>query len=1028
MRQQQSIQQQSVQQQSMRQQSIQQQSMRQQSVQQQSVQQQSIQQQSMRQQYFQHTVNDTPIEAVQQQRDLGFVIAENLKHDKPTEKTSETNVLKVYRLVPELPLRHGIRPDEDEEPPKVKLECLATYVLHDCVASMVSVKLNPRHDSLFLAFKDARLSVVEYDHHMHDLKTTSLHYFETQDLKGGYHFNHALPLVRVDPDTRCAAMLIYSRKIVVLPFRRDLATDTVDYNNPLHRGPIMQSYVIDPKEFDTPSIDNILDIQFLHGYYDPTLMVLYEPIKTFPGRVAVRQDTCAIAALSLNLRQRLNPVIWHLSGLPHDCASLLPVPKPIGGVLLFAHNSLTYLTQSVPPYGISLNAMADKNTNFPLRKQEGVTISLDNCRAAFLAEDRLVVSLKGGELYVVTLGADSMRAVRSFHFDKAASSVLTCCVSVCEDQYLFLGSRLGNSLLLRYQQEAIGNDVLGVEPGAAGQRQRTLQQPPSKRKKMDTLGDWIASDVDAIEDVDILEVYGPEDTATVQLSSYTFEVMDSLLNIGPCGDMGVGEPAFLSEEYDCSVDPCVEILTTSGHGKNGALSVLQRAIKPQVLTTFELPGVHKMWTVYGSSSSEGGRRKAVDPATTDHSYLILAREASPLILHTQEEISELEDSGFDTSQPTIFATNIGNYRYIVQVRQFGVKLLDGSEELQDVEGLSESPLVCATVADPHLVVLAEDGTVAVLTLHSRPYPRLVVTKSSTAKRLQLQTLSAYCDVSGLFTTLFPDDGVQHQKIVKTEAELKKELDDEDEMLYGNTATSVFDPPTSYQVEQQKPKNKWWQKFQKEHRPTYWVAGIRANGVLEIYSLPEMRLCFAVKDFPYAHRVLVDSSQGPPAVDFAYPEDEDDNSKCMPTVHELLLVGMGHRKLRPVLFARIGEDVVIYEAFQFSDNLDVMQLKLRFRKVESHRMLLRLPKGTHTYNNQIGLVDRQNYFTAFSNVSVYNGVFISGPAPHWVLLTVRGEFRFHPMSLDGGVKCFAPFRNVNCQNGFLYFNDKVRTKR
>ena len=34
-----------------------------------------------------------------------------------------------------------------------------------------------------LAFKDARLSVVEYDHNSHDLKTISLHYFETQDLK-----------------------------------------------------------------------------------------------------------------------------------------------------------------------------------------------------------------------------------------------------------------------------------------------------------------------------------------------------------------------------------------------------------------------------------------------------------------------------------------------------------------------------------------------------------------------------------------------------------------------------------------------------------------------------------------------------------------------------------------------------------------------------------------------------------------------------------------------------------------------------
>ena len=40
-------------------------------------------------------------------------------------------------------------------------------------------------------------------------------------------------------------------------------------------------------------------------------------------------------------------------------------------------------------------------------------------------------------------------------------------------------------------------------------------------------------------------------------------------------------------------------------------------------------------------------------------------------------------------------------------------------------------------------------------------------------------------------------------------------------------------------------------------------------------------------------------------------------KELPVVHELLCVGMGHKKLRPVLFARIGEDVVLYEAFQVS---------------------------------------------------------------------------------------------------------------
>lgn len=87
----------------------------------------------------------------------------------------------------------------------------------------------------------------------------------------------------------------------------------------------------------------------------------------------------------------------------------------------------------------------------------------------------------------MTLITDGMRSVRAFHFDKAAASVLTTCVSLnakhdgksellfhtpchivlkdviksfffvqmvtMELGFLFLGSRLGNSLLLRYTEK-----------------------------------------------------------------------------------------------------------------------------------------------------------------------------------------------------------------------------------------------------------------------------------------------------------------------------------------------------------------------------------------------------------------------------------------------------------------------------------------------------------------------------------------------------------------------------------------------
>ena len=50
----------------------------------------------------------------------------------------------------------------------------------------------------------------------------------------------------------------------------------------------------------------------------------------FSRRLAVRQDTCALVAISLNLTEEVNPVIWSVEHLPFDCSQVLPIPKPIG--------------------------------------------------------------------------------------------------------------------------------------------------------------------------------------------------------------------------------------------------------------------------------------------------------------------------------------------------------------------------------------------------------------------------------------------------------------------------------------------------------------------------------------------------------------------------------------------------------------------------------------------------------------------------------------------------------------------------
>lgn len=71
---------------------------------------------------------------------------------------------------------------DESKPPKMKLECMGEYRFQGTVMAMESMPLSLARDALLLCFEDAKLSIVEYDPETHDLRTISLHYFETEDL------------------------------------------------------------------------------------------------------------------------------------------------------------------------------------------------------------------------------------------------------------------------------------------------------------------------------------------------------------------------------------------------------------------------------------------------------------------------------------------------------------------------------------------------------------------------------------------------------------------------------------------------------------------------------------------------------------------------------------------------------------------------------------------------------------------------------------------------------------------------------
>jgi cleavage and polyadenylation specificity factor subunit 1 len=195
------------------------------------------------------------------------------------------------------------------------------------------------------------------------------------------------------------------------------------------RHPSLSSYIVHLKKLDTSLTGRIIDLQFLHSYYEPTLFILCESSRTWVGRVAVKKDTCSSVALSINVTQKSNPVIWPVDKLPFDCLHCLAVPKPIGGVLVLATNSIIYLNQSIPAYGVALNTLTRESTRYPLRSMFDLKIALDLAEAIFISHDRVLISIKTGDVYLLTLHTDAMRTMKEFTFDRLGSTVLSNCVS-----------------------------------------------------------------------------------------------------------------------------------------------------------------------------------------------------------------------------------------------------------------------------------------------------------------------------------------------------------------------------------------------------------------------------------------------------------------------------------------------------------------------------------------------------------------------------------------------------------------------
>eukprot|EP00794_Sanderia_malayensis_P018649 gene18649-20530_t len=398
----------------------------------------------------------------------------------------------------------------------------------------------------------------------------------------------------------------------------------------------------------------------------------------------------------------------------------------------------------------------------------------------------------------------------------------------------------------------------------------------------------------------------------------------------------------------------------------------------------------------------------------------------PKVLQTEAEILEIDNSGFSTQYSTVHTGNIGNNKYIIQVCPMSVRLLQGVKQLQEepMESGSSTVVFCS-IADPYFLLITVDGSLIYGSLiEDVTGPRLTMQKAPVDKTTKVSASCMYRDTSGMFTsdiieaTTPTTPSTEVVSMATTASEVKRTPEplssvdiDEDEFLYGDSTTETgsvfFEKDTPRKTQQISDVQA------KIVNPTYWAIVCRETGSLEVYSVPDFKLVFICPNLSNAPKLLIDS--GVVASTNGSTTKED-------TINEILVAGLGHMESRPHIFAMIDQSLVIYEAFTFNTKAADDHLLLRFKKVNVNLLMRDKAESTSDKDESPGnSKSHVPMLRLFKDIASYTGVFVCGPHPYWLFITSRGILNAHPMNIDGAVTCFAPFHNVNCPKGFLYFN-------
>lgn len=627
-----------------------------------------------------------------------------------------------------------------EKLPSHKLKLLGLFKLQGEVTDLQPMRTveNPTLDYLLVSTSSAKVSCIRWDDARHTILTASLHYYE-HALQNLTYEKIVRSQLAVSPPANALFCLRHDNLLVFLPFARpddddedddkmkvdekdekvekdekemkdekdeniepngkeakdtneaEALKDEKNANSAIHASsniPIFgSSFILEASALDD-KIGDIIDLQFLHHYRQPTIAVLSQQKSTWAGLLPQTKDNVIFSVLSLDMQTRLTTTVLQIENLPYDLEKIIALPSPLNGSLLIGCNELIHVDTGGITRRIAVNQYTEDITaslkNYA--DQTSLDLKLEDCSILPIPNDnKLLMVLRTGEMYFIVFEVDG-KTIKRMSVEEIPSETYSqiklmdpSSFASLDNNLLFLSGRSSNSHLveLRYTSE---NDHKVEENGNA---------------------------LDDDED----DIYGDEETVErkrVEGGKLELISHDELINNGPITSFTMGRYStekFLANLPNPSYNE-ISIFASGGGGEMGHLSIMTPTVQQTIKSSLQFSQINRLWTI-------------------NNRYLITSDDPNQKseIFDIFQSYARFSAKHFINNELTVAMHELNNGKFILQVTPKHIILFNNKfkrlatldEELKE---FGEADIINSVFNDEYLMAFFSTGEVVIYSVNT----------------------------------------------------------------------------------------------------------------------------------------------------------------------------------------------------------------------------------------------------------------------------------------------------------------------